>query len=36
VKRVAAPDTPVPFNARLEKLYIPSAEKVVAAVRELF
>jgi pyruvate dehydrogenase E1 component beta subunit len=36
VKRVTAPDTPVPFNARLEKLYIPSAEKVVATVKELF
>ncbi|HRV97914.1 MAG TPA: alpha-ketoacid dehydrogenase subunit beta [Aminobacteriaceae bacterium] len=36
VKRVTAPDTPVPFNARLEQLYIPSAEKVVATVKELF
>jgi pyruvate dehydrogenase E1 component beta subunit len=35
VKRVTAPHTPVPFNAILEAAYMPSAEKVVAAVREM-
>ena len=35
VKRVTAPHTPVPFNAALEAAYMPSAEKVVAAVREM-
>lgn len=35
VKRVTAPHTPVPFNATLEAAYMPSAEKVVAAVREM-
>ena len=35
VKRVTAPHTPVPFNAALEAAYMPSAEKIVAAVREM-
>jgi pyruvate dehydrogenase E1 component beta subunit len=35
VKVVTAPDTPVPFAAVLEAEYIPSADKVVAAAREL-
>lgn len=35
VKVVTAPDTPVPFAAVLEAEYIPTADKVVAAVREL-
>jgi pyruvate dehydrogenase E1 component beta subunit len=34
LKVVTAPDTPVPFAAALEAEYIPTAEKVVAAVRE--
>lgn len=34
VKTVTAPDTPVPFAAVLEAEYIPSADKVVAAVRD--
>jgi len=33
VKTVTAPDTPVPFAAVLEAEYIPTADKVVAAVR---
>lgn len=35
VKTVNAPDTPVPFAAVLENLYVPRPEQVVAAVREL-
>ena len=34
VKRVTAPHGPVPFSRPLEQAYIPSAERVVAAVRE--
>jgi pyruvate/2-oxoglutarate/acetoin dehydrogenase E1 component len=33
VKTVTAPNTPIPFAARLEAEYIPNAEKIVAAVR---
>jgi pyruvate/2-oxoglutarate/acetoin dehydrogenase E1 component len=32
--RVTAPHTPVPFAPSLEKLYIPSAERIAAAIRE--
>jgi pyruvate dehydrogenase E1 component beta subunit len=35
VKRVTAPHTPVPFAAVLEDAFRPSAEKVIAAVREM-
>jgi 2-oxoisovalerate dehydrogenase E1 component beta subunit len=35
VKRIAAPDTPVPFSPPLEKAYIPQVEDVAAALREL-
>lgn len=35
VKKVTAPHTPVPFSPVLEDAYMPSAERVVAAVREL-
>src|SRR5438876_980632 len=35
VKRVAAPDTPVPFSPPLEKAYIPQVEDVTAGLREL-
>lgn len=34
IKTVTAPETPVPFAAVLENLYVPTPEKVVAAVRE--
>lgn len=34
-KRVAAPFTPVPFSPVLEQAYIPSVEKIVAAVKEV-
>jgi pyruvate dehydrogenase E1 component beta subunit len=36
VKRVSAPDTPVPFAPVMEQFYVPSAERVVGAVRSLF
>lgn len=36
VKRVTAPDTPVPFSSPLEQAFIPSADKIVGAVKELF
>ncbi len=35
VKRLAAPDTPVPFSPPLEKAYIPQVEDVATALREL-
>jgi pyruvate/2-oxoglutarate/acetoin dehydrogenase E1 component len=34
VRRVTAPHSPVPFSAVLEDAFIPSVERVVAAVRE--
>jgi pyruvate dehydrogenase E1 component beta subunit len=36
IKTVTAPETPVPFSAVLEARYTPNAERVIAAVRELF
>jgi 2-oxoisovalerate dehydrogenase E1 component beta subunit len=35
IKRLAAPDTPVPFSPELEKAFIPQVETVVQALREL-
>jgi 2-oxoisovalerate dehydrogenase E1 component beta subunit len=35
VKRVAAPDTPVPFSPPLEKAFIPQVEDVAAGLKEL-
>jgi len=35
IKRVSAPDVPPPFAPALEREYVPSAEKIVAAVRSL-
>ena len=35
VKRIAAPDTPVPFSPVLEKAFIPQAADVVAGLRDL-
>ena len=35
VKRVAAPDTPVPFSPPLEKAFIPQVETVASGLREL-
>jgi len=36
IKRVSAPDTPVPFAPVMEQFYVPSAERVVQAVKSLF
>ena len=35
LKRITAPDTPVPFSPPLEKAFIPQVEDVVAGLREL-
>ncbi len=35
VRRITAPDTPVPFAPPLEKAFIPQVEDVVAGLREL-
>lgn len=35
IKMVTAPHAPVPFSPALEDLYIPSPEKIAAAVREV-
>ena len=35
VRRLAAPDAPVPFSPVLEKAYIPQVDDVVTALREL-
>jgi 2-oxoisovalerate dehydrogenase E1 component beta subunit len=35
IRRLAAPDAPVPFAPTLEKAYIPQVEDVAAAVRDL-
>ena len=34
-KRIAAPDTPVPFSPPLEKAFIPQVEDVLAGIKEL-
>jgi pyruvate/2-oxoglutarate/acetoin dehydrogenase E1 component len=36
IKRVSAPDTPAPFAPVMEQFYLPSAERVVEAVKALF
>ncbi len=36
IKRVSAPDVPPPFAPVLEREYVPSADKIVAAVQSLF
>jgi pyruvate/2-oxoglutarate/acetoin dehydrogenase E1 component len=35
IARVTAPDTPVPYSPPLEEMFLPNAEKVVSAAREL-
>lgn len=36
IKRVTAPDCPVPFSPILEKAFLPNEEKIFKAVKELF
>jgi acetoin:2,6-dichlorophenolindophenol oxidoreductase subunit beta len=36
IKRVTAPDTPVPFSPVLEAAYVPSEAAIIKAVKELF
>ena len=36
IRRVAAPDTPVPFAPVMENYYVPSVERIVATVKEIF
>jgi acetoin:2,6-dichlorophenolindophenol oxidoreductase subunit beta len=35
IRRIAAPDTPVPFAPIMENFYVPSVERIVAAAKEL-
>lgn len=36
IKRVTAPDTPVPFSPVLESSYLPNEAKIIKAVKEMF
>ena len=36
VRRVTAPHTPVPFAPVLEKLYIPSPERIATVIRNVY
>ena len=35
IRRIAAPDTPVPFAPVMERFYVPTTERIVAVVKEL-
>ena len=35
VKRIAAPNTPAPFSPPMEKFYVPDAERIAQAARDL-
>jgi pyruvate/2-oxoglutarate/acetoin dehydrogenase E1 component len=35
VRRLTAPDTPVPFSPALEKAFIPQVDDVAKALKEL-
>jgi 2-oxoisovalerate dehydrogenase E1 component beta subunit len=35
ITRVAAPDVPFPYAPPLEEAYLPNAEKILSAAREL-
>ena len=35
VRRITAPDTPVPFSPALERAFIPQVDDVVAGLREM-
>ncbi len=36
IKRISAPDTPVPFAPVMEQFYVPSTDRIVEAVKSLF
>jgi pyruvate/2-oxoglutarate/acetoin dehydrogenase E1 component len=36
IKRVAAPNTPIPFSRALESAFMPNEEKIISAVKTLF
>ena len=36
VKRVSAPDTPVPFAPPMEKFYVPSVQRIIEVVKSIF
>lgn len=36
IKRVSAPDTPVPFAPVMEQFYVPGEERIIQAVKALF
>jgi pyruvate/2-oxoglutarate/acetoin dehydrogenase E1 component len=36
IKQVCAPHTPVPFSKELEEEYVPSVEKITAAIRAVY
>jgi pyruvate dehydrogenase E1 component beta subunit len=35
IRRIAAPDTPVPFAPIMENFFVPSVERIVSAARDL-
>ncbi len=35
IKRVTAPDTPIPFSPSLESAFMPNEEKIISAVKQL-
>lgn len=35
IRRIAAPDTPVPFAPVMERFYVPSADSIITVVRQL-
>ncbi|MGY5860785.1 MAG: alpha-ketoacid dehydrogenase subunit beta [Candidatus Thorarchaeota archaeon] len=35
IKRVNAPDTPVPFSPPLEQVFVPNKDRIISAVREV-
>jgi pyruvate/2-oxoglutarate/acetoin dehydrogenase E1 component len=36
IRRIAAPDTPVPFAPVMENFYVPSVGKIVSTAKGLF
>jgi len=35
IKRVCAPDTPIPFSPALEKIWMPDEENLIKAITEI-